>query len=111
MTKVVESLGPRAEVTVVDRPDALCAACPNLAEDGCALHGRGTEAGIVRQDRDVMARLGIAAGTTLPWGEILDRIRGRVRPDDLDRICGACPWLPLGHCKAGLARLDGPRTP
>jgi hypothetical protein len=105
MTRIVGGLGGRTEVTVVDSPDSLCAACPNLAASGCALHGEGTEKGIVKQDRDVLARLGLAAGQTVAWGEILDRIRASVRPDDLDDVCGTCPWLPLGHCKAGIARL------
>jgi hypothetical protein len=105
MTRIVGALGAEASVTVTDAPDALCDACPNLTGKGCALHGPGTERGIVRQDRDVMARLGIGAGETLPWGAILDRIRENVAPDDLDGICGTCPWLPLGHCKEGLRRL------
>lgn len=105
MTRAVESLDDAAEVVVIDEPDRLCSACPNLVESGCALHGEGSERGIVHQDRDVMARLGIAAGETLAWGEIVARIRTRIAPDDLDDICGACPWLPLGHCKAGLIRL------
>lgn len=102
MKAIVGGLGGTTEVTVVAEPDALCAACPNLKEGGCTLHGEGTERGIVRQDRDVLGRLGLAAGETVTWGEILARIRERVAPDDLDDICGTCPWLPLGHCKAGL---------
>lgn len=105
MTRVVQSLGEEAEVTVTDAPDVLCGACPNLSGAGCALHGPGTERGIVSQDRDVLRRLGIAAGATLRWGEILGRIRARVAPDDLDDVCGSCPWLPLGHCKEGLMKL------
>ena len=106
MTRVVGSLDGAARVTVIDQPDVLCAACPNLAESGCALHGQGSEKGMVQQDRDVMGRLGITAGETLPWSEIVSRIAERVVPDDLDDICGACPWLPLGVCKAGLRALD-----
>ena len=107
MTRVVDSLGDGRDVTVVDGPDALCAACPHLdAASGCTLHGSGTEEGIVRQDRDVMARLGLHAEQTIAWSEILQRIRDHVAPDDLDDICGSCPWLPLGHCKAGLRRLS-----
>lgn len=97
MTRVVDSLGRNARIEVVAEPDDLCDACPNLSEQGCALHGPGTETGIVHQDRDVMARLGIADGATHLWGDILDRIRASVRPDDLDAICGACPWLSLIH--------------
>jgi hypothetical protein len=105
MTSIVEGLGDRTEVTVVAEPDRLCEACPNLRATGCALHGEGTERGILRQDRDVLARLGLAEGQRAMWGEILARIRASVAPADLDAICGACPWLPLGHCKAGIARL------
>ena len=107
MTRVVDALhaDPQREVRVVAEPDALCDACPNLSRHGCELHGPGTERGIVFQDRDVLHRLGIADGETLTWDAILERIRGAVGPDDLDQICGACPWLPLGHCKGGLRRL------
>lgn len=108
MTEVVAALGPAAEVTVAAEPDAICEACPNLSPTGCRLHGEGTERGIARQDRDVMGRLGIAEGETLPWGVLLRRIAARIRPGDLDGICGACPWLPLGVCRSGLSRLGGP---
>lgn len=105
MKAVVGGLRGTTEVTVLDEPDSLCAACPNLKERGCTLHGEGTERGIVAQDRDVLARLGLRAGETATWGEILNRIRASVGPDDLGDICGTCPWLPLGHCRDGLARL------
>lgn len=105
MARVVESLGESAGISVIDEPDALCSACPNLSETGCALHGQGTESGIVRQDRNVLRRLGLESGTTVTWGDILERIREKIAPDDLDDICGACPWLPMGHCKEGLRRL------
>ncbi len=105
MKGIVGGLGGRTEVTVVAEPDSLCSACPNLHASGCTLHGEGTEKGIVKQDKDVLARLGLADGQTVAWGGILARIRASVAPDDLDHICGTCPWLPLGHCKEGLARL------
>jgi len=110
MKAIVGGLGGDTQVTVLDEPDDLCAACPNLKASGCALHGEGTEKGIVHQDRDVLARLGLMAGQAVAWGEILARIRASVRPDDLDAICGTCPWLPLGHCKEGLARLRATRS-
>ena len=105
MTRVVAGLAPETEVTVLDEPDVLCAACPNLADDGCTLHGPGTERGIVHQDRDVLARLGLSAGATVTWRDVLDRIAKSIEPDDLDDICGQCPWLELGTCKAGIGRL------
>ena len=108
MRRIVEGLGEEEGVTIVAHPDAICSACPNLDEEGCRLHGAGTERAIAGQDRHVMARLGIREGETLRWGEIRARIAARVRPADLDSICGACPWLPLGVCKDGLARLSPP---
>ena len=105
MTQVIESLRAETAVSVHAAPDVLCAACPNLVESGCALHGEGSEAGIVHQDRDVMRRLGIEEGETLEWGNIVARIAATIEPSDLDAICGSCPWLPLGVCKSGIARL------
>jgi len=105
MTRVVDSLADAIPVTVIAAPDALCAACPHLQESGCALHGAGTETGMVRQDRDVLKRMAIRDGETLPWGEILARIARSVAPGDLDSICGACAWLALGHCAEGLRKL------
>ncbi|MGQ0615138.1 MAG: DUF1284 domain-containing protein [Planctomycetaceae bacterium] len=113
MSAIVEALrrDSSLRVTVADAPDRLCSACPNLTGAGCALHGPGTERGIVHQDRDVLARLGLAVGATVPWREVLERILRSVAPDDLDAICGACPWLPLGHCKEGLQRLRATPPP
>jgi len=34
MTRVIESLGDETRVTVIAAPDALCSACPNLADSG-----------------------------------------------------------------------------
>jgi hypothetical protein len=107
MTRIVESLDSGTEVTVLDEPDALCAACPNLADMGCTLGGGNAEPGIAAQDREVMRRLGLEAGATVQWGEIVERIRSNIAPGDLDSICGTCPWLSLGHCRDGLARLRG----
>ena len=105
MTSVIAQLEPDSEITLLTEPDVLCAACPNLRDTGCALHGDGSERGIATQDRDVLRRLGLEDGAVASWSEIVDRIRQYVAPDDLDEICGTCPWLPLGVCKTGLRNL------
>ncbi len=99
------STDPNLPVLVLARPDAICSACPHLQADGCHLKGAGFEAAMQRQDRAVMARLGIVEGEILPWGEILRRIAARAEGADLDAICGACPWLPLGYCREGIDAL------
>ena len=105
MRRTIDVLTPATVIKVICEPDQLCNACPNLAESGCALHGEGTEVEIAVQDRDVMARLGITEGEHLRWTAILERIRATVAPEDLESICGNCPWLPLGVCADGLRRL------
>jgi len=109
MRRIVEELEEEVPVTVVEDPDSICRACPNLEPTGCALHGDGTERGIVAQDREVLRRLGLVAGETLSYAAILERIQTSIRPNDLDQICGSCPWLALGHCREGLrsGNLEG----
>lgn len=93
-------------VRAVAEPDTICRACPHLQSDGCHLKGPGFEGPMKIQDREVLARLGIAEGEVLPWKEILHRIAARMEGSDLDEICGACPWLPLGYCREGIDQLS-----
>ncbi|TAK02249.1 MAG: DUF1284 domain-containing protein [Candidatus Manganitrophaceae bacterium] len=97
---------PEATVQVTAGPDLICRACPHLQSDGCHLKGPGFEEPMKRQDREVMARLGLAEGEILPWGEILHRIAAQVEGSDLDAVCGSCPWLPLGYCRQGIDALN-----
>ena len=103
------SASPDQTVQVVEKPDQVCAACPHLAPEGCGLKGPGSEAEMRRQDREVMARLEISNDEILPWGDILRKIGGRVKGEELADICGSCPWLPLGYCKEGIQGLNGLR--
>ncbi len=99
------STEPTTPVRIIAQPDLICRACPHLQSDGCHLKGPGFEEPMRRQDREVMARLGIAEGEILAWGEILRRIAARIEGRDLDAICGACPWRPLGYCREGIEAL------
>jgi hypothetical protein len=92
-------------VQILDSPDDLCAACPNLAGGGCTLGGPDHEDHMRRQDREVLRRLGLTARTVVPWRRILERIAGSVRGNDLPAICTTCPWLPLGWCAEGIDAL------
>lgn len=99
------STNPKILVQVIGRPDEICRACPHLHPDGCRLKGPGFEEEMKRQDQTVMARLEITEGEILPWGEVLRRIAARVEGGELQEICGACPWLPLGYCREGIDAL------
>ena len=96
---------PRQRVLVLDTPDRLCGACPNLRLGGCTLQGPEHEKHMRSQDRDVLARLGLEAGESYEWVEVLTRIATRVRGADLPDVCTTCPWLHLGWCAEGLERL------
>lgn len=99
---------PDQGVRLVDEPDRICDACPNLAEAGCTLGGPRHEAHMREHDRKVLARLGFEAGAATTWAEILDRIRASVRGDDLPSLCTTCPWLPLGVCASSVDALADP---
>ncbi|MHB8481760.1 MAG: DUF1284 domain-containing protein [Nitrospiria bacterium] len=97
---------PRLSVKVMTSPDTFCHSCPNLSpENGCSLHGEGTEIKMVQQDEEVIRRLGLKMGEIVPWGTILQKISGTIKPEMLNEICGKCPWLPLNYCKEGLLTL------
>jgi hypothetical protein len=96
---------PGTPVRVVAEPDRICGACPHRAPDGCTLNGDRSERGMIAQDRDVLARLGLEPGTVLPWRDVLARIRAAIDGHDLPSICGSCRWLPLGYCAQGLMDL------
>ena len=92
-------------VELVEEPDAVCGACPHGAPAGCTLNGTGSEAGMQAQDRHVLKRLGLAAGSVVRWRDVLERIRVSITGSDLPNICGSCRWLPLGYCSEGIEKL------
>ncbi len=96
---------PDERLRLVDEPDLICEACPNLAEEGCTLGGPRHEAHMRDHDRTVLRRLGFAAGETTTWREVLARIRKSIRGRDLPSICTTCPWLPLGVCASSVDAL------
>src|SRR5579884_93843 len=96
---------PDTAVQVVAQTDLICAACPHRHSDGCRLKGPGFEESMKLQDREVIGRLGMTEGEIRPWREILQRVAIRISGRDLDAICGACRWLPLGYCKEGVDAL------
>lgn len=107
MTAIHRSLrgNPDQAVELVEEPDTVCGACPHRAPAGCTLNGGGSEAGMQAQDRHVLTRLGLAAGSAVRWRDVLERIRLSILGSDLPTICGSCRWLPLGYCAEGIDRL------
>ena len=102
---------PQIEVALINQPDALCGVCPHLGDEGCTLQGPMHEAHMRAHDGAVLHRLGMVAGEALPWVEIQERIRQRIRGSDLPQICTTCPWLPLGVCRESIDELRRPPPP
>jgi hypothetical protein len=107
MTAIVEGRlrapgGEGTPIEVVGRLDDICAPCPRRAGSGCSVQEK-----IDRLDAAHAAALGLTAGDRLTWGAAQSRIRARVRPGDLARLCTGCEWLELGLCEAALGRLHG----
>lgn len=88
-------------VRVLASSDTFCEVCPH-EDGGCTLGGPGHETNIKSQDDAVLERLGIEAGTELPWHRVVRRMAVHVKGLDLGQICTTCPWLPLGWCAEGL---------
>ncbi|MEM7489825.1 MAG: DUF1284 domain-containing protein [Pseudomonadota bacterium] len=87
-------------VLITGQADTICAPCPHRDGLGCEFQAK-----IDGLDARHAEALDLSPGTRITWGEALDRVRTRVVPDDLDRLCDGCRWLSDGTCKAALTRL------
>lgn len=92
--------GRDVSVKITGTADSICAPCPRRVGLGCEV-----QADIDRLDAAHGAALGLAPGDTLTWGDCLTRVQARIVPDDLDRICAGCRWLPMGWCKTAVSDL------
>lgn len=91
--------GEYIRIIVADSADSICAACAYQEGRLCRMQAK-VDAIEARHAR----ALGIAPDEVLRWGELLDRVRELVAPDDLDHLCAGCPWLSAGMCKQALVR-------
>jgi uncharacterized protein len=102
MARVVTDLNtvPHRQIEVTAGLDTLCGPCPNHNGKTC-----GEESRIARLDNDHARALGLHPGQKLSWAAARTRIRERVQPGDLSRLCEGCQWLSLGACEAALRAL------
>lgn len=106
MSAIVARLNGHALVRVVQEPDDICRTCPHLGNTGCHKDTLEAEAEVKQHDKQVMSRLHLSSGDTLPWPDLLSRVRERISASDLPSICGDCEWLAAGYCKSGLEGLE-----
>lgn len=105
MSEIVEGRlrsedGDQTDIRVVAAADDICAPCPHRRGEGCVRQQR-----IDGLDQRHAKALDLQAGDVLTWGAARRRIAARIKPEDLDRICAGCQWLPLGLCKQAVAQL------
>ena len=105
MQRVVNSLRCEADIELIVAPDQLCGACPHGETNQCRLHERDNEAHIVAQDQAVLRALKLQPNSSLSWPALVARVRQNIGPEDLDHLCGDCPWLPMGMCREALTKI------
>lgn len=91
-------------IEVVRGFDETCLVCPNKGAKKCEAT-RDSEAHVQALDHNVISHLGIEANHTYLKSELVALTKEKVVPDDLDRLCAGCSWLPYGVCKEGIAQL------
>jgi len=107
MRRIVDSLRSGvAELVLVDRPDAVCSACPHLIGKRCGKAAESEEA-VSRADRFVISRLGWQPGERANAATVLERLAARISMDEMDtNVCADCEWREHGFCREGLADLQ-----
>jgi len=94
-----------AEVGLLTRCDAICAACPHLRHGECAAE-EGADLAVRTRDEKVLAMLGLAAGDRLDSPSLARLVADKVQPSDLPVICAGCQWLQAGYCQEGLSNFQ-----
>ena len=91
MSRMKAILEKNPEISLMDSPDDICAACPNRLTENCAEKAS-------RYDREVLRRCGLSAGDTLPYRDFSENVIETIlRPGLRAAICGDCQWSSLCH--------------
>ena len=89
MGKMKAILEKNPEISLMDSPDDICAACPNRLTENCAEKAS-------RYDREVLRRCGLSVGERLPYREFSRKVIETIlRPGVRAEICGDCQWSSL----------------
>ena len=89
MGKMKAILEKNPEISLMDSPDDICAACPNRLTENCAEKAS-------RYDREVLRRCGLSVGERLPYREFSRKVIETIlRPGKQAEICGDCQWSSL----------------
>ena len=89
MSRMKAILEKNPEISLMDSPDDICAACPNRLTENCAEKAS-------RYDREVLRRCGLSVGERLPYREFSRKVTETIlRRGVRAEICGDCQWSSL----------------
>ena len=89
MSRMKAILEKNPEISLMNSPDDICAACPNRLTENCAEKAS-------RYDREVLRRCGLSVGERLPYREFSRKVIETIlRPGVRAEICGDCQWSSL----------------
>ncbi len=91
-------------ITVLAGCDIICAACPHNKGNRCRKKA-GSESRVRAKDLAVLRRLGFTPGAEISVGSVWQRIKERLTPGDIAKLCWRCQWRSLGYCAEGLEKL------
>ena len=91
MSRMKAILEKNPEISLMDSPDDICAACPNRLTENCAEKAS-------RYDREVLRRCGLSVGDTLSYEDFSKKVVETIlRLGVRGTICGDCQWSSLCH--------------
>ncbi|MFC4777253.1 DUF1284 domain-containing protein [Paenibacillus sp. GCM10023252] len=97
MSVIYERLreSPETLIEIVVGPDDLCRFYPADKPNHC-------EGGVMEQDQEVLAKLGLQPGYIGAWSNVTSQVAMQVLPSDISHLCAGCPWESYGVCQEGV---------
>ena len=93
MTLVQQLLQENPLVQVLNTPDEVCSACPNLENGVCTSPDQ-----VKAYDDSVLKLCGLEPGTVLPWNDFSELVHRHILScGKRETICGDCRWSSI--CK------------
>jgi len=97
MKRVVRKFrsNPDLILTLTNRTDIICSACPFNKGNRC-FKKEDSEKRTKTYDFKVMELFGFKEGEKIKIGQASKKIKNKIAPKDLSKICLGCEWL--SHC-------------
>lgn len=86
---------PESVIILTTESDVICSSCP-YNKDGRCFKKENSRATTKAHDKRVLKMFGFKEREEVEIHEILDKIKSKISPRNLLKICKKCSWL--GHC-------------